>query len=347
MEQLETERLRLRKFTLEDTPFILELLNSDGWIQFIGDRNVKTEEDAKNYLKNGPLKSYAQNGFGLSMVELKDDQIPIGMCGLLKRDTLEDVDLGFAFLPQFMGKRYALEIADCCLHFAFHNLNLKRVVAITVPENKSCISLLSKIGMTHEKNIILSGDPKELAFFSTAEKSDNRPPFLEYPELKNDRVHLRDISSKDSNQLFDILFYNQKEAGDINGVLKILKKVDFNYRQGTGINWGIVDLKTSEIAGTIGFYRGFKDDTGEIGFVTKEKFRRQGLTYYSILELVKFGYQKMNLKKIVAYTKPDNFASQNLLKKSNFLDSQKMENGYLEFVHQKKKQRTKKPEVHF
>ena len=336
MDQLETERLRLRKFTLEDTSFILQLLNTEGWIQFIGDRNVKTDEDAKNYLKNGPLKSYDQNGFGLSMVELKDEKIPMGMCGLLKRDTLEDVDLGFAFLPEFMGKGYALEIADACLHFAFHNLNMKRVVAITVPENKSCISLLSKLGMTHEKNIILPGDSKELAFFTTAEKSDNRPPFFEYPELKNDRVHLRDLSFEDAPQLFDILFYNQKEAGDINGVLKILKKVDFNYRDGSAINWGIVDLKTSEIAGTIGFYRGFKDDTGEIGFVTKEKFRRQGLTHQAILELVKFGYQKMYLKKIVAYTKPENFASQNLLKKSNFTYSQKMENGYLEFVHQKK-----------
>ena len=92
----ETERLRLRKFTFDDTKFIIELLNSPGWIEFIGDRNVKTEDQAAAYLQNGPMKSYVQNGFGLSMVETKAGH-PIGMCGILKRDTLDNPDIGFAF----------------------------------------------------------------------------------------------------------------------------------------------------------------------------------------------------------------------------------------------------------
>ena len=96
---LQTERLLLREFTEDDAAFIVELLNSPGWIQYIGDRNIKTEEQAREYLNNGPLKSYRQNGFGLYMVEKKDDHTPIGMCGIIKRDTLNNPDIGFAFLP--------------------------------------------------------------------------------------------------------------------------------------------------------------------------------------------------------------------------------------------------------
>src|ERR1035437_1379002 len=94
MDIIETERLILSHFTPADTAFIIELLNTESWKQFIGDRNIKTEEDARNYLLNGPMKSYAQNNFGLYKVILKEGNTPIGMCGLIKRDTLEDVDIG-------------------------------------------------------------------------------------------------------------------------------------------------------------------------------------------------------------------------------------------------------------
>lgn len=154
---LETERLRLRKFTLDDTKFIIELLNSPGWIEFIGDRNVKTEEQAIEYLKNGPLKSYKQNGFGLSLVETKDDQ-PIGMCGILKRDTLENPDIGFAFLPEFTGKGYAYEIANATLSYAINNLKISKISAITLPHNISSIKLLEKIGMKPVKSFLQNGE---------------------------------------------------------------------------------------------------------------------------------------------------------------------------------------------
>src|SRR6201986_3267525 len=115
---LETERLRVREFTLNDAAFIIELVNSPGWLKYIGDRNIKTDDKAKEYLQNGPLKSYAENGFGLSMVELKSDGTPVGMCGIIKRVALEHADIGFAFLPQYMGKGYAYEIASATLLFA-------------------------------------------------------------------------------------------------------------------------------------------------------------------------------------------------------------------------------------
>ena len=115
---LESARLILREFTLDDTAFIIELVNTPGWLEFIGDRNVKTEEQARSYLQNGPLKSYKENGFGLTMVQLKTEKTPIGMCGILKRDNLDNPDIGFVFLTKFMGKGYAFEIANAKLIFA-------------------------------------------------------------------------------------------------------------------------------------------------------------------------------------------------------------------------------------
>ena len=161
---LETERLRLRKFTLNDTMFIIELLNSPGWIKYIGDRNVKTEEQAIEYLKNGPLKSYSQNGFGLSLVETKDGQ-GIGMCGILKRDSLENPDIGFAFLPEFTGKGYAYEIASATLSYAINSLKIPKISAITLPQNTSSIKVLEKIGLKFIKSIYQPSSDEELLLF--------------------------------------------------------------------------------------------------------------------------------------------------------------------------------------
>lgn len=159
---LETERLRLRKFTLGDTKFIIELLNSPGWIEFIGDRNIKTEEQATAYLQNGPMKSYVQNGYGLSMVETKEG-IPIGMCGIINRDTLEHPDIGFAFLEEFTGQGYAYEIASATLSYAMNTLKISKIVAITLPGNTRSIKLLEKIGMKPVKKILQNGE--ELILF--------------------------------------------------------------------------------------------------------------------------------------------------------------------------------------
>jgi len=150
---LQTNRCNLRHFTLNDTAFIVRLLNSPGWLKFIGDRNVRTEEDATYYLLNGPLKSYRENGFGLYMVELKNYQTPIGMCGLLKREYLEHPDIGFAFLPEYTGAGYAFEAAQGILKHATENLDLQHLMAITLPHNHASIRLLEKLGMKFLRNI--------------------------------------------------------------------------------------------------------------------------------------------------------------------------------------------------
>lgn len=163
---LETERLTLREFTVGDSAFILELVNSPGWLKFIGDRNILTEKQAENYLVNGPMKSYADFGFGLCLVELKDPATPIGMCGILKRADLEHPDIGFAFLPKFTGNGYAYEIAAATLDNAVNVLNQKTILAITVPENKSSIRLLEKIGMRFIKPINFPNQKEELLLYS-------------------------------------------------------------------------------------------------------------------------------------------------------------------------------------
>lgn len=161
---LETERLVLREFDLDDAEFIVELLNSPGWLKFIGNKKVKTLDDAKTYLETR-IKSYAEHGFGLSMVELKFISLPIGMCGLIKRDTLEDVDIGFAMLPEFARTGYGYEMASATLDYGKNVLGLERIVAITLEENKASIALLKKIGLKFEKLITIPNDDEELMLF--------------------------------------------------------------------------------------------------------------------------------------------------------------------------------------
>ncbi len=150
---LETERLILRKFVLADAPFILELLNTPTWLQFIGDKGVRNLEDAENYLKNGSLKSYEENGFGFYLVAEKSTQKPIGMCGFIKRQEFENVDLGFAFLPDYIGKGFGYEIAQATLYYGIEVLKLGRIIAIVDPRNMASNALLQKLGFVFEKTI--------------------------------------------------------------------------------------------------------------------------------------------------------------------------------------------------
>lgn len=161
MNILETERLALRQFTADDAPFILELVNEPSFIQNIGDRNVRSIADAVKYIETGPITSYARNGFGLYLVQLKESGESIGMCGLIKRPALDDVDIGYAFLPKFWSKGYAVEAALAVKEQA-HSLGLKRLVAIVDPANQGSIRVLEKLGMKFEKMIRLSADDIEL-----------------------------------------------------------------------------------------------------------------------------------------------------------------------------------------
>jgi ribosomal-protein-alanine N-acetyltransferase len=171
----ETERLILRQFTLDDAPFILELLNTPTWLQFIGDRNVHSVEDAENYLRNGSLKSYAENGFGFYAVIDKTETSDrtnqtIGMCGLIKRDSMPDIDIGFAFLPNLIGKGFGFEAASATLDYALNVLKIKRIIAIVNPENEKSVGLIKKIGMQFEE-MIKFGE-SELMLFGINQKSD-------------------------------------------------------------------------------------------------------------------------------------------------------------------------------
>ena len=165
MNILETERLTLRQFTAEDAPFILELVNEPSFIQNIGDRGVRTLSDAVRYIETGPVASYARNGFGLYLVQLKESGESIGMCGLIKRAALEDVDIGYAFLPKFWSEGYAVESALAVKEQA-HSLGLRRLVAIVDPANIGSIRVLEKLGLVFEKTIKLSADDIDLKLFA-------------------------------------------------------------------------------------------------------------------------------------------------------------------------------------
>ena len=153
MPKLFTNRLHLRKPTIGDAAFFVRLMNDPDWLRYIGDRGVRTESDAAAYIEDRLLDSFRRFGFGLWVVETRDDETPVGICGLLKRDTLDDVDLGFAFLPEARGRGYAVESARFVLALAADGYGLGGVVAITVPENEASARVLERLGMTHERTL--------------------------------------------------------------------------------------------------------------------------------------------------------------------------------------------------
>ena len=165
MKVLETDRLILRWVSLEDAEFILGLLNEPSWLQFIGDKGVRTVEDARAYVLKGPVDMYSRLGFGLYLVELKESVLPIGMCGLIKRDTLEDVDIGFAFLPEYEGKGYGFESAAGVMEYGRDALGFDAVYAITTLDNIASIKLLEKLAFKFE-SLTDSPEGEKLRLFS-------------------------------------------------------------------------------------------------------------------------------------------------------------------------------------
>jgi RimJ/RimL family protein N-acetyltransferase len=148
---LETSRLSLRRLSVEDAGFILALLNDPSFLRHIGDKGVRTEADACRYILTGPVDSYERFGFGMYLVELKETGEAIGICGLLKRDWLEDVDVGFALLPRFWSRGYAFEAASSVLAHAREAFGLKRMLAITSRDNVASMGLLAKLGFRFER----------------------------------------------------------------------------------------------------------------------------------------------------------------------------------------------------
>ena len=161
-----TARLTLREIDAADAPFILTLVNDPAWLRFIGDKNVRTQGDARRYIEAGPAAMYAQRGFGLWLAERSEDRVPIGMCGLIKRDALPDIDLGFAFLPAYRGNGYAFEAAQAAIGFAWERLGLQRVVAITAPDNDDSVRLLERLGFRFERMLRLSNDAPAVRLYA-------------------------------------------------------------------------------------------------------------------------------------------------------------------------------------
>jgi RimJ/RimL family protein N-acetyltransferase len=167
MKVLDTERLILRTLHEDDAEFYLRLVNQPSWLRFIGDRGIRTPEAARAALLSGPIAAQERYGFSFYMTELKDGAQPIGICGLIKRETLPDVDIGYAFLPEFWGKGYAFEAASAVLEYGNRTCGLQRIVAITAPDNHQSIKVLEKIGLRFEKMLQLKDDGSETKLFAS------------------------------------------------------------------------------------------------------------------------------------------------------------------------------------
>lgn len=162
---LETERLVLAQFTDRDAEFIFGLLNEPSFLRYIGDRGVRSADDARRYIREGPVAGYERYGHGLLRVALKADDMPIGMCGVLKRDTLPEPDLGFSFLPAWWSKGYALEAATAVMRHARNVLRVGRILAITTHDNGPSMRLLGKLGFRFDRMIRPGEDAAELRLF--------------------------------------------------------------------------------------------------------------------------------------------------------------------------------------
>ena len=173
MKVLETGRLILRWLSVKDAKFILQLLNEPSFVRFIGDKSVRSIDDARDYILSGPVDSYERFGFGLYLTELKENGVPIGICGLLKRESLKDVDIGFAFLPEFWRKGYAFEAASAVMTYGRKVVGLNRIVAITSPENDASIRVLEKLGLRFERVIKLSEDEPAVKLFALEGTTDS------------------------------------------------------------------------------------------------------------------------------------------------------------------------------
>lgn len=170
MKVLQTERLLLRWFDERDAAFVLELVNEPSWIANIGDRNVRTLDDARAWIRDKLVSSYWLHGHGLWAVERRGDGELLGMCGLVQRDALPAADVGYAFVPRFWGQGYAREAAGASLRYAFDVLGKRRVLAIVTPENERSIRVLEAIGMARAGIHRAEGEGIDLALFAAGDE---------------------------------------------------------------------------------------------------------------------------------------------------------------------------------
>lgn len=173
MIELETERLRLRRQTPADAPFILALMNDPDWIRNIGDKGIRSVEQAEAHIRNVTIASYERHGYGFLLAERKEDGAPIGICGLAKRDFMDDADVGYALMPAYRGQGYAFEAAAGVLAYARSALGMTRVAAITAPDNETSARLLRKLGMREEGLIAFGETGEPVRLFAIALERDD------------------------------------------------------------------------------------------------------------------------------------------------------------------------------
>jgi RimJ/RimL family protein N-acetyltransferase len=159
---IETERLRLRRLTPADAPFILRLLNDPSFLRYVGDRGIRTLEDAEGFIRTVPMTLYEKYGFGHFLTERKEDGAMLGICGLIKRDALEDVDIGYSLLPEHWSKGYAIEAARATLEYAKTTAGLRRVVAIVSPQNEASLKVLARLGLRFERMVRMPKDDYDI-----------------------------------------------------------------------------------------------------------------------------------------------------------------------------------------
>jgi RimJ/RimL family protein N-acetyltransferase len=170
--QLETERLYLRRVTLDDADLLLAVWNDPAFIEHVGDRGVRTVEEAAEAMKVGALKLYLDHGYGPYAMVRKDDGVRMGICGLFKRDNLDYPDIGFGVLPEFCGNGYAGEAAFAVLAHARDDLQIEKLTAIVSPGNAASIGLIKKLGLVLAGMITMPGDDEEICLYSKRLRQD-------------------------------------------------------------------------------------------------------------------------------------------------------------------------------
>ena len=163
---METERLRLRPVTVDDTALMLAVWNDPAFIENVSDRGIRTVEQARDAIKTGAQKLFEDYGYGPYCMSLKPNGTMIGICGIFKRENIEDPDIGFGVLPDYCGKGYAGEAAAAVVDYARNTLRIGVLTAIVSPKNAPSIGLIKKLGLTFERMITMPGDNDAICLYS-------------------------------------------------------------------------------------------------------------------------------------------------------------------------------------
>ena len=309
---LETERLTLREFNLNDAEFILTLLNTPSWLEFIGDKNVHSLEDAKMYLEEGPTKSYDKNGFGLWLVSLKEDDSSIGMCGLISRPTLNDIDIGFAFLPDYSGMGYGFEAASATMEYGKNRLGLDKVVAITDPSNVASIKLLNKLGFHLEK---------------TLEEEEYGTSLLFSNDLyifKSERLGFRNWEATDVAPMAEINadrkvmeFFSSTQ--DLEQTKQFIEQMQSQYEKSGYCYFAVDKLEDGEFIGFIGLslqtFESSFTPCIDIGWRLKQAVWGNGYATEGATRCLDFAFRELKLESVKAIAPVENAKSVQVMKK--------------------------------